>query len=322
LFRCALGIFGDARARPECKEFRNHFNANIVAQASSQGSRPLIRFIIVGFLMLERIIGSVRRRVDEAKAASDFRELERRAELHVPRGFRRALQQRSSDGIAVIAELKKASPSKGLIRDEFEPAALARELEAAGAATLSVLTDAEFFQGSLDNLNLASAAVSLPCLRKDFIVDEFQLLEARANCADAILLIVAALTQAELLAFARGARDRGLDALCEVHDEEELQRALDAGSALVGVNSRDLRTFQVDLNTAIRLAKKFPPSVVRVAESGIHSGADIARLREAGYDAFLVGESLMRAKRPGDALRELVAQASSTKRTLSEFTPH
>jgi len=270
--------------------------------------------------MLERIIRSVRQRVAEARAASDFGELERRAELHVPRGFRRALQERSRDGVAVIAELKKASPSKGLIRANFDPTALARELETAGAAALSVLTDAEFFQGSLDNLNLASAAVSLPCLRKDFIVDEFQLLEARANCADAVLLIVAALTQAELLAFARNARDRGLDALCEVHDEEELQRALDAGCDLVGVNSRDLRTFQVDLHTAIRLAEKFPPNVVRVAESGIRSGVDITRLREVGYHAFLIGESLMRAERPGDALRELMAQASSTKPALSEFT--
>ena len=270
--------------------------------------------------MLERIIRSVRRRVDEAKAASDLAELERRAELHVPRGFRRALQEKSRDGIAVIAELKKASPSKGLIRPDFNSTALARELETAGASALSVLTDAEFFQGSLENLNLASATVSLPCLRKDFIVDEFQLLEARANCADAVLLIVAALTQAELLTFACSARDRGLDALCEVHDEEELQRALDAGCDLVGVNSRDLRTFQVDLHTAIRLAEKFPPTVVRVAESGIRSGEDIAWLREVGYHAFLIGESLMRAERPGDALRELMVQASRTKQTASEFT--
>jgi indole-3-glycerol phosphate synthase len=263
--------------------------------------------------MLERIIRSVRRRVEEAKSAADQCELERRAEAHAPRGFRRALQEQSKDGIAVIAELKKASPSKGLIRAEFDPAALARELEAAGATALSVLTDAEFFQGSLENLRIASAVVKLPCLRKDFIVDEFQILEARANCADAVLLIVAALTQAELMAFSRCARDRGLDVLCEVHDEEELQRALDAGCELVGVNSRDLRTFQVDLHTALRLAEKFPPNVVRVAESGIRSGEDVARLRAAGYDAFLIGESLMRAERPGDALRALVAQVPSSE---------
>jgi indole-3-glycerol phosphate synthase len=275
--------------------------------------------------MLERIIRSVRRRVEEAKSAADVRELERRAEEHVPRGFRRALQRKSKDGIAVIAELKKASPSKGLIRAEFDPAALARELESAGATALSVLTDAEFFQGSLENLRIASAVVKLPCLRKDFIVDEFQILEARANCGDAVLLIVAALKQAELVAFSRCARERGLDVLCEVHDEEELQRALDAGCDLIGVNSRDLRTFQVDLHTALRLAEKFPPNVVRVAESGIRSGDDVTRLGEAGYDALLIGESLMRAERPGDALRALMGRTSSTEsqsseRTMSEFT--
>jgi indole-3-glycerol phosphate synthase len=246
--------------------------------------------------------------VAEAKSAADWSELERRADLHAPRGFLRVLQKKSRDGIAVIAELKKASPSKGLIRADFDPVALAHELEAAGAAALSVLTDAEFFQGSLENLRKASVSVKLPCLRKDFIVDEFQLLEARANCADAILLIVAALTQAELLALSAAARERELDALCEVHDEEELQWALDAGCDLIGVNSRDLRTFQVDLHTAIRLAAKFPSHVVRVAESGIRSGEDIARLREVGYHGFLIGESLMRAKRPGEALRALLEE--------------
>jgi indole-3-glycerol phosphate synthase len=258
---------------------------------------------------LDQIVAATRGRVSAAKRESDLRELERRAERHAPRGFRRALESKSRDGIAVIAELKKASPSKGLIRAEFHPAELARELEAAGAAALSVLTDEEFFQGSLGNLRAASAAVSIPCLRKDFIVDEFQLLEARANSADAVLLIVAALTTQELSSLAAGARQRGLDVLCEVHDREELQAALDAGCDLIGVNSRDLRTFKVDLGTAIALAEKFPAKIVRVAESGIRSGADVVRLRAAGYHAFLVGESLMRAERPGDALRSLVASS-------------
>jgi indole-3-glycerol phosphate synthase len=146
----------------------------------------------------------------------------------------------------------------------------------------------------------------LPCLRKDFIVDEFQLLEARANSADAVLLIVAVLSAAELHGLARGARERRLDVLCEVHDAGELQRALDAGCDLIGVNTRDLRTFKVDLETAFHLADSFPESVVRVAESGIRSGEHLARLRAAGYHAFLVGESLMRAKRPGEALRDLM----------------
>ena len=256
--------------------------------------------------ILDRIVAATRARVAEAKRGADLRELELRAVEHVPRGFRRALAAKSRDGVAVIAELKKASPSKGLIRAEFCPEELARELETAGATALSVLTDEEFFQGSLRNLRVASGAVKIPCLRKDFIVDEFQLVEARANFADAVLLIVAALTPAELRALARGAREHGLDVLCEVHDGDELQRALDAGCDLIGVNTRDLRTFKVDLETAFALAGKFPANVVRVAESGIHSADDVARLRAAGFDAFLVGESLMRAKSPGEALRDLL----------------
>jgi indole-3-glycerol phosphate synthase len=258
-------------------------------------------------VFLDQIITSTRRKVVEAKRGADLRELERRAEQHVPRGFRRALEEKSRAGVAVIAELKKASPSKGLIRAEFCVEELARELEAAGAAALSVLTDEEFFQGSLENLRLASAVVKVPCLRKDFIVDEFQLLEARANSADAVLLIVAALSNAELNRLALGARLNGLDVLCEVHNDDELQRALDAGCDLIGVNTRDLRTFEVDGETAFRLAERIPKNVVRVAESGIRSGEDVARLRAAGYQAFLIGESLMRAERPGEALRELVA---------------
>jgi indole-3-glycerol phosphate synthase len=256
--------------------------------------------------ILERIVAATRARVAESRRGADLRGLEQAAERHVPRGFRRALAAKSRDGVAVIAELKKASPSKGLIRAEFHPAELARELEAAGAAALSVLTDEEFFQGSLGNLREASAAVTIPCLRKDFIVDEFQLVEARANSADAVLLIVAGLTPEELSSLAAAARRRGLDVLCEVHDGEELQRALDAGCDLIGVNTRDLRTFKVDLETAFALAEKIPAGVVKVAESGIHSAEDVGRLRAAGYDAFLVGESLMRAASPGGALRGLL----------------
>jgi indole-3-glycerol phosphate synthase len=280
--------------------------------------------IIKGFYMsavLDEIVAATRARVAKAKPVTDLRELERLAERHVPRGFRRSLQnshcsqrrgkvERPRAAIAVIAELKKASPSKGLIRADFHPADLARELEDAGAAALSVLTDEQFFQGSLTNLREASSAVDIPCLRKDFIVDEFQILEARANSADAILLIVAALTPKELSTFASTARRFGLDALCEVHDGDELQRALEAGCDLIGVNTRDLRTFQVDLETAFRLAEKFPAGVVRVAESGINSGEDVARLRAARYDALLIGESLMRAGRPGETLRELLAVPS------------
>lgn len=259
---------------------------------------------------LESIVAAARRRVSEKRSAAELRELERRAAEHTPRGFREKLRQRSHNGAAVIAELKKASPSKGLIRADFQPAALARSLEAAGASALSVLTDEEFFQGSLTYLRQASVATHLPCLRKDFIVHRSQVLEARAHCADAILLIVAAHDDAELHALADEARQHELDILCEAHTEDELQRALDAECNLIGINSRDLRTFHVDLATAFRLVEKIPSNCVRVAESGIQSGADVARLRAAGYDAFLIGESLMRAEQPADALKKLVEEAS------------
>jgi indole-3-glycerol phosphate synthase len=267
--------------------------------------------------VLDQIIGATRARVSEARHTTRLRNLERKAQSHAPRGFRRALETKSRDGLAIIAELKKASPSKGLIRADFHPAELARELEQAGATALSVLTDEQFFQGSLMNLREASATVKIPCLRKDFMIDEFQILEARANSADAVLLIVAVLSAAELKQLTSAARTHALDVLCEVHDKAELQQALEAGCDLIGVNTRDLRTFQVDFNRAFELAHKFPAGVVRVAESGIHSVDDIARLREAGYHACLVGESLMRAASPGKALRELTRAPSRESRVAS-----
>jgi len=241
---------------------------------------------------LDQIVAATRRRVADAKSSVDMRQLERKAQAHVPRGFRRALAHSNLTGAAVIAELKKASPSRGLIRADFDPAHLAGELETAGAAALSVLTDEEFFQGSLENLRYASGSTRLPCLRKDFIVDEFQLLEARAYSGDAILLIVAVLSQDELIALAMKAR------------------ALDAGCDLVGVNNRNLHTFAVDPQTTLRLAELIPHNVMAAAESGIENGSDIARLRAAGYQAFLIGESVMRAKSPGEALRSLLAEAA------------
>jgi indole-3-glycerol phosphate synthase len=262
---------------------------------------------------LDTIVGSTRRKLSQritGNGGNSARSaLEKAAAEHTPRGFRGQLQRVAHDGIAIIAELKKASPSKGLIRPDFHPPALARDLEGGGAAALSVLTDEEFFQGSLAYLRQASSSTSLPCLRKDFIVDEFQILEARANCADAILLIVAALDQKELVSLAGKAHAHGLDVLCEAHDETELERALDAGCDLIGINSRNLRTFEVNIETAFNLAGKIPAPCVRVAESGIQSGADLARLRSAGYDAFLIGESLMKAERPGEALAQLIEEA-------------
>jgi indole-3-glycerol phosphate synthase len=262
---------------------------------------------------LDHIIAATRERVAAAKASADLRALSAAAERHQPRGFRRGLKRAGQSGIAIIAELKKASPSKGLIRGDFPVGELAHELEEAGAAALSVLTDQQFFQGSLENLEIASKTTRLPCLRKDFIVDEFQLVEARAHRADAVLLIVAALTQSELTNLYRQAGDLHLDVLCEVHDSAELQRALDAGCETIGVNNRDLRTFQVDLNTSLQLAELMPPEVVKVAESGIETGEDIASLRQAGFDVFLIGESLMRATYPGGALRELLERAVATQ---------
>ena len=271
---------------------------------------------------LEEIIIATRQRVAAAKAAADATELRSRAgrqqspalgDCGIPtRGFRRRLQQVSQTGPAIIAELKKASPSRGLIRADFNVAGLAAELEQAGAAALSVLTDERFFQGSLDNLRLASQATHIPCLRKDFILDEFQLREARAHGADAILLIVAALTDAELASLLRRAREWQLEVLVEVHDAAELDRALEAGCDMIGVNNRNLHTFQVDLNTSLQLAKRIPAGVVKVAESGIESATDIARLRDAGFDAFLIGETLMRAASPGEALRALLGRTASS----------
>src|SRR5579862_4848605 len=260
---------------------------------------------------LEEIVAAARRSVATSGSASHRRSLEAAAREHEPRGFRRALQAAGQNRPAIIAELKKASPSKGLIRRDFPVAELAGDLTEAGAAALSVLTNEPYFQGSLENLEIASRATTIPCLRKDFIVDTVQLLEARAHRADAVLLIVAALSQQELVDLDRAAHKLELDVLCEVHDETELWRALDAGCDLVGVNNRNLHTFKVDIQTSFELCPKIPPSIVKVAESGIETGDDIARLRQAGFDAFLIGETLMRAPRPGDALRGLLAHTAA-----------
>jgi indole-3-glycerol phosphate synthase len=255
---------------------------------------------------LEQILAHTLLEVTQRRAKADLPGLERRASAHRPRGFEAALRRAAKLGPAIIAELKKASPSKGLIRQDFKPAVLAFGLEAAGASALSVLTDGEFFQGSLAYLEEASAAVRIPCLRKDFILDPFQILEARASRADAILLIVAAHTDQDLRSLLQEARRMELDVLCEVHDREELERAVALGFTLIGVNSRNLHTMQVLPQTQIELARWLPRDAVRVAESGIRSAADIARLTEAGYDAFLVGESLMRQPDPGAALATLL----------------
>lgn len=238
-------------------------------------------------------------------------ELERRAAEHQPRGWAAALRQKAKTGAAIIAEIKKASPSKGLIREEFDVAWLASRYAAGGAAALSVLTDEPYFQGGLRNLEIASEAVELPCLRKDFTVDEYQIVEARAHHADAILLIAAALSGGEMKRFSDAAHDSSLDVLVEVHTAGELDRVLDAlggtGAEAIGVNNRDLKTFDVRLETSLELIARVPSNAVRVTESGIATPEQIAQLRAAGFDAFLIGESLMRQPDPGAALAGLIA---------------
>jgi indole-3-glycerol phosphate synthase len=255
---------------------------------------------------LQRILAKTRETITERKKHVPFNDLERRAALHAPRGFAHALRKRAQEGPAIIAELKKASPSKGLIRPDFDVRSLAMELAAAGATALSVLTDEPFFQGSLQNLEIASGTVRIPCLRKDFMIDEYQLVEARAHGADAVLLIVAALTDSELRSLNNAAHRYELDVLCEVHSAEELARVRDLGCEAYGVNNRNLKTFEVHLENAVGLIAQLPMDAVHVAESGIHTIDDIQRLRGAGYHAFLIGESLMRQPSPGAALQQLL----------------
>ena len=218
------------------------------------------------------------------------------------RNFRAALIKSAP---AVIAEIKKASPSKGVLSNDFDPAAIARLYSSGGAAALSVLTDREFFQGSLDDLVAARAAVELPVLRKDFTIDEVQIIEAAAHGADAILLIAALLDQSDLRRFRELAARYDMESLVEVHDQAELDRALGSGAQIVGVNNRNLHTFEVTLETSLQLAGKIPASVIKVSESGIHSASDVKRLRDAGFHAFLVGEHLMKSPDAAAALREL-----------------
>jgi indole-3-glycerol phosphate synthase len=265
--------------------------------------------LLLAMTKLDEILSAARERAARARAGANIRLLEKSAAEHEPRGFRRRLQAMAQLGPAVIAELKKASPSKGVLRGTFPVGLLANQLARSGASALSVLTDEQYFQGSLANLMEASAATDLPCLRKDFVVDEFQILESRAHHADAILLILAALDDKMFRSLLDRAEAMDLDVLCEVHDQDELRRAIEGGADVIGVNSRDLKTFHVSLDTAIELAEGIPNHVLRIAESGIEKGADVRELHAAGYQAFLVGETLMRADDPGKKLQQLLQDA-------------
>jgi indole-3-glycerol phosphate synthase len=214
------------------------------------------------------------------------------------------------DRVNVIAEFKRRSPSRGVLRSDLHPVLVAQAYEIAGGAALSILTEEEYFGGNLDDLQQARSATLLPCLRKDFIVDPYQIWESWIAGADAVLLIVAALSDGELNSLVAAAIETGLDALVEVHDEVELSRALAAGATIVGVNNRDLKTLHVSLDVSHQLAGRIPDDVIAVTESGITSGAQVRRLREAGFDAFLVGEHLMLATDPGAALESLLTSAS------------
>jgi len=255
--------------------------------------------------ILERITAVKRAEVAAAKRTAPEAELERRARAApAPRPFAQALQGRSP---AVIAEIKRASPSRGVLREHFEPASIARSYEKGGAACLSVLTDREFFQGAPEHLQAAREACSLPVLRKDFILEPYQVLEARAMGADCILLIVACLQPAELRLLEDAAGAHGMAVLVEVHDAAELDVALALKTPLIGINNRNLRTFETTLETTLDLLPRVPAGRTVVTESGILARADVERMRERGINAFLVGEAFMRAPDPGGALRELFA---------------
>jgi indole-3-glycerol phosphate synthase len=259
--------------------------------------------------ILNRILARKAEEIAERRSKLPLTELTARiADQADTRGFAAAIEAKIDAGLpAVIAEIKKASPSKGLIRANFDPAAIARSYEQAGAACLSVLTDSDFFQGSEAFLQEARAACSLPLLRKDFIIDPYQVHEARAVGADGILLIVSALDDDELLPLALLAAELDMDVLCEVHDEEEMERALALPVPLIGVNNRNLRNFETALETSLALQDLIEYDRILVAESGIRTPEDVARLREGGIQAFLVGEAFMRAEDPGSELRRLFA---------------
>ena len=261
--------------------------------------------------LLAAIVAATLRGVATRAGEVPIAEIEHRAAKRDPRpgAFRSALER--GERCRIIAECKRRSPSRGMLRPDYDPAAIARGYDKAGAAAISVLTEPAFFDGSLDHLALVRGATALPTLRKDFIVDPYQIVEARAAGADAILLIVAALSRASLTLLHAKAVAAGLDVLVEVHDLLEIAAALDAGATIIGVNNRNLRTLAVDVDVSHQAIELIPETIVAVAESGLKTGADVRRLRDAGYDAFLIGERFMTTHDPGAALSELLESAEA-----------
>jgi indole-3-glycerol phosphate synthase len=265
--------------------------------------------------LLETIVAATRRIVEVRQQQEPQAALAERAGAAAARAGRFQMAISGADSVNVIAECKRRSPSKGVLREDYDPVAIARGYEAAGAAAISVLTEPTFFDGALEHLVAVRGAVGVPVLRKDFIVSEYQLLEAKAAGADAVLLIVAALRPVELKVLHDHARRYGLDALVEVHDEHELAIAIDAGARIIGVNNRNLRTLDVDLGASERLIAKVPPEIVAISESGLKTADDLNRLRGLGYRAFLIGERFMTAREPGRALAGLLEGRIDTKDT-------
>ena len=253
--------------------------------------------------LLAEIVAAKRQEVERRRAEVVEAQLLRSAEARVPRPFAAALLR---PGRAIIAEMKRASPSRGILLENYRPAEIARAYESAGARALSVLTDGPWFGGSLDHLRQARQATSLPVLRKDFLVDPYQVSEAAAAGADAVLLIVAAVDEARLRALFHRAADLGLEALLEVHTEEEVEQAAALGAQLIGVNNRNLSTLAVSMETSLRLRPRIPDGAVAVSESGLRAREDLARLEAVGFRAFLIGEHLLTAPDPGAALRALL----------------
>jgi indole-3-glycerol phosphate synthase len=269
--------------------------------------------------LLRTIVAATRRMIETRRDRESLGLLELRGASASPGGFRFENALTAVDRLNVIAECKRRSPSKGVLAVDYDPVVLAAQYEHGGAVAISVLTEPTFFDGALEHLAAVRARVALPLLRKDFIVDEYQLFEARANGADAVLLIVAALEQAELVALQTRAWQLGLATLVEVHDETELARAIDSGARIIGVNNRNLRTLAVDITASDRLALQMPHSVIAVSESGLKSRKELDRLAVAGYRAFLIGERFMTDPDPAHAVRELISSpAARTFRSAAE----